>query len=102
MLLVKHLLPDNAFILTKKIDNNNIYLLYLLRMHNLRKYASEAMQPVVSNAGLKNIDIIITPTNLQQQFAEKIEQIDKQKELIKQSIAETEMLFNSRMDYYFN
>ena len=33
---------------------------------------------------------------------EAIEAIEKQKELIKQSIAETEILFNSRMDYYFN
>lgn len=28
--------------------------------------------------------------------------IKMQKELIKQSIAETETLFNSRMDFYFN
>ena len=36
------------------------------------------------------------------EFAEKIEAIEKQKELIKQSLAETETLFNSRMEYYFN
>ena len=46
--------------------------------------------------------IIIPPLALQQEFASKIEAIEKQKELIKQSIAETETLFNSRMDYYFN
>ena len=39
---------------------------------------------------------------LNEEFAEKIEAIEKQKELIKKSIAETEELFNSRMDYYFN
>ena len=95
-------ITDNAFILTKKIDNDNVFLLHLLRIHNLRKYAREAMQPVISNAGLKNIDIIITPIALQQEFADKIEAIEEQKELIKQSITETEELFNSRMDYYFN
>ena len=100
--LGKAFITDNAFILTKKIENNNIYLYYLLYIHNLRKYAREAMQPVISNAGLKNINIIITPVSLQQEFASKIEAIEKQKELIKQSIAETETLFNSRMDYYFN
>ena len=98
----KAFITDNAFILTKKIENDNVYLLYLLRIHNLRKYAQEAMQPVISNTGLKNINIIITPLALQQEFAEKIEAIERQKELIKQSIAETEELFNSRMDYYFN
>ena len=44
---------------------------------------------------------IIPPLSLQQEFADKIEAIEKQKELIKQSITETEELFNSRMDYYF-
>ena len=45
---------------------------------------------------------ITPPLTLQQEFAEKIEVIEKQKELIKQSIIETETLFNARMDYYFN
>ena len=98
----KAFITDNAFILTKKIENDNVYLHYLLRIHNLRKYAREAMQPVISNAGLKNINIITTPLPLQQEFASKIEAIEKQKELIKESIKEAEELFNSRMDYYFN
>ena len=97
----KAFITDNAFILTKKIENDNVYLHYLLRIHNLRKYAREAMQPVISNAGLKNINIITTPLPLQQEFASKIEAIEKQKELIKESIKEAEELFNSRMDYYF-
>jgi type I restriction enzyme S subunit len=46
--------------------------------------------------------IPIPPLTLQQQFASKIEAIEHQKELIKQSIKEVETLFNSRMDYYFN
>ena len=44
----------------------------------------------------------VKPLDLQQQFASKIEAIEHQKELIKQSIKEVETLFNSRMDYYFN
>ena len=53
-------------------------------------------------ANLKDMPTCITPLALQQEFASKIEAIEKQKELIKQSIAETETLFNSRMDFYFN
>lgn len=45
---------------------------------------------------------ILPPLKIQQDFASKIESIEKQKELIAQSIKETETLFNSRMDYYFN
>ena len=46
--------------------------------------------------------IAIPPIHLQNQFASKIEAIEHQKELIRQSIKEVETLFNSRMDYYFN
>lgn len=51
---------------------------------------------------IKKTNIIVPPFTLQQDFASKIESIEKQKELIAQSIKETETLFNSRMDYYFN
>ncbi|MBQ1185052.1 MAG: restriction endonuclease subunit S, partial [Muribaculaceae bacterium] len=97
----KAFITDNAFILTKKIDNDNTFLLYLLRILNLRKYAREAMQPVISNKGLENIDIILPPLSLQEEFADKIEAIETQKELLKRSIKEVETLFDARMDYYF-
>lgn len=97
----KAFITDNAFILTKKIDNNNSFLRYLLTIHKLRQYAREAMQPVISNTGLKNIPIILPPLPLQHQFATKIEAIERQKELIKQSISETETLFNARMQEHF-
>ena len=45
---------------------------------------------------------ILPPLPLQQLFASKVEAIEKQKALIKQSIAEVETLFNSRMQYYFD
>ena len=46
--------------------------------------------------------ILMPPTDLQNQFSSKVEAVEHQKELIKQSIKEVETLFNSRMDYYFN
>jgi type I restriction enzyme S subunit len=46
--------------------------------------------------------LILPPLPLQQEFAKKIEAIEKQKELIRKSIGEVETLFNSRMDYYFS
>ena len=51
---------------------------------------------------IKNKKIILPPIGIQQEFASKIEAIEKQKKLIKQSLSETDTLFNSRMDYYFN
>ena len=51
---------------------------------------------------LDEIKVALPPLILQQEFADKIEAIEKQKELIKKSISETETLFNARMEYYFN
>ena len=50
---------------------------------------------------IKDRFIPIPPLPLQHQFATKIEAIEKQKELIKQSISETETLFNARMQEHF-
>ena len=56
----------------------------------------------LTKAGMEQYVLPLPPLALQQDFASKIETIEKQKELIAQSIKETETLFNSRMDYYFN
>ena len=56
----------------------------------------------LTKAGMEQYILPIPPLALQQEFADKIETIEKQKELIKKSISETETLFNARMDYYFN
>ncbi len=86
-------------------------LSYVYFIHWLK---SDAFQSVVSAnqygaalqaikfSTIKDIVTILPPLVLQQRFAEKIEAIEKQKELIKESIKETETLFNARMDYYFN
>lgn len=56
----------------------------------------------LTKAGMEQYKLPIPPLSLQNEFAEKIENIERQKELITKSIKETEDLFNSRMDYYFN
>lgn len=45
--------------------------------------------------------IPLPPLNLQQSFAAKVEAIERQKDLINQSIREAQTLFDSRMEYYF-
>lgn len=50
---------------------------------------------------LKKVKAILPPIALQQSFAKKIEAIEKQKENINQSIAETQKLFDYTMDKYF-
>lgn len=67
-----------------------------------REYLTGTAIKRVILKGIRKMPIILPPLALQQQFASKIEAIEHQKELIKQSIKEVEMLFNSRMDHYFN
>ena len=82
--------------------NNIVYLMYLMRNYDLLRFKQGAGVPTLNRNSFHQNNIIYVPLSLQQKFAEKVEAIEKQKELIKQSIKETETLFNSRMDYYFN
>lgn len=60
-----------------------------------------AGQAQLTTPNVINKSIYLPPLPLQHQFASKIEAIERQKELIKQSISETETLFNERMQHYF-
>ena len=84
----------NIFI--QSLLNSSTYSNYILSLNR------GGTQKFVSLKTIRNLPIILPPLALQQQFAEKIQAIEAQKELVKQSIAETQQLFDSRMDYYFN
>ena len=55
----------------------------------------------IANRDIEKLSIPLPPLSLQQSFAAKIEAIEKQKELIKRSIAEVETLLASRMQHHF-
>lgn len=77
-----------------------ITLKYIIDAYQLK--GTGGAIPQLTIPMIKDKYIILPPLSLQQEFASKIEAIEKQKELIKQSLSETETLFKSRMDYYFN
>lgn len=80
-----------------------IYLYHFLlsKKPEYLEIATGGAQANISQNIVRDTVISCPPLALQQDFASKIESIEKQKELIAQSIKETETLFNSRMDYYF-
>ena len=89
---------DNVF------DKTYLYY-YLGSSHVYQEFKRLAVGGVVNNLNselVRGVRVAIPSFSVQQDFASKIESIEKQKELIAQSIKETETLFNSRMDYYFN
>lgn len=81
------------------------YLLYAIN----NPYTKEQFDKSLKGVGVPNLHlgeikkakIIYPPLPLQQEFASKIEAIERQKSLIQQSIAETQTLFDSRMDHWF-
>ena len=78
------------------------YILTILIEEYKGLMANGCAYSALTIANLKEMPTCITPLDLQNEFASKIEAIEKQKELIKQSLGEVETLFNSRMDFYFN
>ena len=81
------------------------YLFAFFKSQAFRQQLTSSKTATINQITVKMLDeILVTlpPLPLQHQFATKIEAIEKQKELIKQSISETETLFNARMQHYFN
>jgi type I restriction enzyme S subunit len=100
-------LPDRLWRATLKDNVNPIYLWYSIvqpktkdQIRDLASGTSGSMKNI-SIPRFLSVKVINAPLPLQQSFAAKVEAIEQQKALIKQSLAETETLFNSRMEYYF-
>ena len=57
--------------------------------------------PQINNHNIAPMKIAVPPLSLQEEFAEKVEAIERQKALIQQSIEETQTMFDCTMDKYF-
>jgi len=61
-------LTDNAFkVVDYKFDFDNSFLTYLLNYKDLRSYARQAAQPVISNSSLKDVVLHFPKSKEQQQ-----------------------------------
>ena len=85
---------------------NRVFLALLLRSSAFVEYIQEktngAKMPRVNMDEFREFNLIIPPLPLQSQFAERIEKIEAQKELVKQGIDQTQLLIDYTMDKYFN
>jgi len=99
----KFWLTDNAFELSQKETLfENIFLVNLLLLLNLGSKAKVMAQPVISNVSLKDVQVFLPSLELQQNFATQVEAIEKQKDLLRQQLADAETLMAERMQYYFS
>ena len=91
--------PNNDFLMSQ-------YLCYWALMDSVKQMADDVAtgiaQKTVGLSSLRKFMIAVPPLSLQQEFAQKIEVIESMKAKVRQSLKESEILFNSRMDYYFN
>lgn len=105
ILTFKACFPDSVVGFRPNDEKALVSYMYFV-FSSLQKLLEDTARGVAQkNINLATLNALMVPTpplSLQQSFAQKIEAIERQKELIKQSIKETETLFNSRMDYYFN
>jgi len=82
---------------------NPVFLYFTLFFHKpyYLELAMGGAQPNISQTIIKNTNVIFPPLSFQTDFANRIEKIDAQKELVKQGIAETQLLIDYTMDKYF-
>jgi len=109
----KNILPARvnqhvAILRTKFEIINNYFLNNLLISNpvksNLLRIGSGggAVMEAITKEQLENFEIIIPPLDLQNQFAEKIKNIEAQKELVKKQAEESENLFQALLQESFN
>lgn len=101
-------LTDNAFKISEfKYEFDFQFLFYLLNYANLRSYARQAAQPVISNSSLKGV-VLSFPKSLQEQqqivaiLDEAFEAIDQAIANIEKNIANAQELFQSKLNKIFS
>lgn len=83
------------------------FILYILISDYFRDYVRNTTsggidKRALNNFQLKALPIYLPPIELQEKFAERVEQIETQKKEVEETIANLQVLLDSRMDYWFN
>lgn len=94
---------DTAFgVVPNTAELAPMYFFFFCKEYDFTKHDVSVTIPSLRRTDIIQINVPCPTLALQQEFASKVEAIEKQKAILKKSIEETELLFNSRMDYYFN
>lgn len=83
---------------------NSKFLQYFMREKTLVEYPKMGSGSTFAEFKiflLKNMDVLIPPREIQEQFADFVQQVDKSKSKIQKSLEETQLLFDSLMQKYF-
>ena len=84
---------------------DSIFLRNLMALPYVKNQADDRIRgigvPDLHLNQISSFNIILPPLSLQEEFAEKVEAIERQKALVQQSIDETQTMFDYTMDKYF-
>ena len=90
-----------CFINSKVLHSIYTYFYLLHRVEYIQSLGRGATFKEVSKEIVANIEIQVPPLDLQNQFAEFVEQVEKNKEKIKSSLNQLETLYSALMQEYF-
>ncbi len=110
--VTKDILPANTnqacciIRLLSSFRESKSYIFFILQSDYIKNFINSlkkgVAQPNLTLDHVRNFQIPNVPIPLQQQFASKIESIEQMKADTKAALQDAELLFQSRMDYYFN
>lgn len=93
---------DTAFGLKPNIEIlSPRFLFYFCLNYNFERHNKAVTIPSLTKADLLKINIPLPPLPLQRLFAQRIEQIEREKSEVQKSIQDLETLLASRMQYWF-
>ena len=77
------------------------YSLFKAGKKHIQSFSTDSMKGMINKSKFESIDFIIPPLELQNQFAERIQSIEAQKQLAIASLEKSEALFNSLLQRAF-
>ena len=92
---------EHAIVTQPKVELNTCWLFIMLREMNLNRLASGAAQPGLNVSTLVPLEVIKPPIELQNEFAHFVQQVDKLKFEMEQSLKQLEANFDSLMQKAF-
>ena len=84
-----------------KINSVFLWKYFELSYTELREMAKGGNQPNLNGNMIKNFPVLMPPMNLQEQFVDFVNQVDKSKVAIQAALDKTQLLFDSLMQEYF-
>ena len=85
----------------EKVEPKYLWQYMIMSYDRLRNLAQGGNQPNLNGNMIKNFTVLVPPRELQLQYVQFVEQVNKSKAVVQKSLDETQVLFDSLMQKYF-